>query len=69
MSEEAVASRIRREIRRLLRNSYSEAVLVEVNPGVASYLIGPGGSNLKELEKTQGAAFLYEAPRLCILKR
>jgi ribonuclease G len=54
MSEEAVASRIRREIRRLLRNSYSEAVLVEVNPGVASYLIGPGGSNLKELEKDTG---------------
>ena len=54
MSEEAVASRIRREIRRLLRNSYSEAVLVEVNPGVASYLIGPGGANLKDLEKETG---------------
>ncbi len=54
MSEETVASKIRREIRRLLRNSYSEAVLVEVNPGVASYLIGPGGTNLKELEKETG---------------
>ncbi len=54
MSEETVASRIRREIRRLLRNSYSEAVLVEVNPGVASYLIGPGGANLKDLEKETG---------------
>ncbi|QUL97622.1 MAG: Rne/Rng family ribonuclease [Candidatus Fermentithermobacillus carboniphilus] len=54
LSEETVASRIRREIRRLLRNSQSEAVLVEVNPGVASYLIGPGGANLRELEKETG---------------
>ncbi|HHT85659.1 MAG: Rne/Rng family ribonuclease [Bacillota bacterium] len=51
LSEETVASKIRREIRRLLRNSHSEAVLVEVNPNVASYLIGPGGANLKQLEK------------------
>jgi len=54
MSEEAVASRIRREIRTLLRNTSCEAVLVEVSPGVASYLIGPGGSNLKDLEKETG---------------
>ena len=51
LSEETVAGRVRREIRRLLRNSQSEAILVEVHPGVASYLIGPGGANLKELEK------------------
>ncbi|HHX10713.1 MAG TPA: Rne/Rng family ribonuclease [Firmicutes bacterium] len=54
LSEETVASKIRREIRRLLRNSHSEAVLVEVNPNVASYLIGPGGINLKQLEKETG---------------
>jgi len=54
LSEETVAARTRREIRRLLRNSHSEAVLVEVNPGVASHLIGPGGANLKELEKETG---------------
>lgn len=29
-------------------------MLVEVNPGVASYLIGPGGANLKDLEKETG---------------
>lgn len=51
MSEETVAGRVRREIRRILRNSQSEAMLVEVHPGVASYLIGPGGANLKDLEK------------------
>jgi len=54
LSEETVAFKVRREIRRLLRNSQSEAVLVEVNPGVASYLIGPSGANLKELEKETG---------------
>jgi ribonuclease G len=54
MSEETVAARVRREIRRVLRNSHCEAILVEVNPGVASYLIGPGGQNLKDLEKETG---------------
>jgi len=54
LSEETVAGRVRREIRRILSNSQSEAILVEVHPGVASYLIGPGGANLKELEKETG---------------
>lgn len=51
MSEETVAGRVRREVRRLLRNSQCEAILVEVHPDVASYLIGPGGANLQDLEK------------------
>lgn len=54
MSEETVAARVRREIRRVLANSSCEAILVEVNPSVASHLIGPGGQNLKELEKETG---------------
>ncbi len=54
LSEETVAGRVRREIRRTLANSHCEAMLVEVNPGVASHLIGPGGSNLKDLEKETG---------------
>jgi ribonuclease G len=54
VSEETMAARVRREIRRVLSNSHSEAILVEVNPGVASYLIGPGGANLRELEKETG---------------
>jgi len=54
MSEETVAARVRREIRRVLANSHCEAILVEVHPGVASHLIGPGGQNLRELEKETG---------------
>ncbi|MDI6824602.1 MAG: Rne/Rng family ribonuclease [Bacillota bacterium] len=54
LSEETVAARIRREIRRILRNSDAEAILVEANPRVASLLIGPGGSNLRELERSTG---------------
>jgi ribonuclease G len=54
MSEETVAARVRREIRRVLRNSQCEAILVEVNPGVASYIIGPSGQNLRDLEKETG---------------
>ncbi len=54
LSEESMAGKVRREIRRILRNSQSEAILVEVHPGVASYLIGPGGVNLRVLEKETG---------------
>jgi len=54
LSEETVAARIRREIRRILRNTDAEAILVEANPRVASLLIGPGGSNLRELERATG---------------
>ena len=54
LSEETVAGRVRREIRRTLANSQCEAMLVEVHPSVASHLIGPGGSNLKDLEEETG---------------
>ncbi len=54
MSEETMARRIRMELKNILKRSESEAVLVEVNPSVASLLIGAGGSNLKELEKQTG---------------
>lgn len=54
LSESAIASRIRREIARVLSTSASEAILVEVHPSVASLLIGPGGSNLRQLEKSLG---------------
>ena len=56
ISEETMAAKVRREIRHLMNNSHSEAVLVEVNSGVASQLIGPGGSCLKELEKETGCS-------------
>ena len=54
MSEVAMASRVRREIRRILRHSDSEAILLEVHPNVAALLIGSGGSSLKELERETG---------------
>jgi len=54
MSEVAMAARVRREIRRILRHSEGEAILVEVHPTVAALLIGSGGSSLKELERETG---------------
>ncbi|MEW6523818.1 MAG: Rne/Rng family ribonuclease [Bacillota bacterium] len=54
MSEATMSARVRREIRRILRHSGSEAILVEVHPSVAALLIGAGGSNLKELERETG---------------
>ncbi|MFO7172868.1 MAG: Rne/Rng family ribonuclease [Bacillota bacterium] len=54
--EETVARRVRAEIRRILKTSASEALLMEVNPAVASLLIGPGGANLRELERELGKA-------------
>lgn len=54
LSEETMARRVRAEVRRILKQSSSEALLMEVHPSVAALLIGPGGSNLKELEKELG---------------
>ncbi len=54
LSEETMARRVRAEIRRILKQSSSEALLMEVHPSVAALLIGAGGSNLKELEKELG---------------
>lgn len=54
LSEETMARRVRAEIRRIMKQSSSEALLMEVHPSVAALLIGAGGSNLKELEKELG---------------
>jgi ribonuclease G len=51
MSEESMAAKARREIRRILRHSSSEAILVELHPSVAALVIGSGGANLRELER------------------
>lgn len=53
-TDETIALRIRREIRDTLTKEKVEAMLVEAYPSVASLLIGPGGSNLRELEKETG---------------
>jgi ribonuclease G len=49
-----VAQRLRERIAERLRESGAEAVLAETHPSVASHLIGPGGANLRELEKNLG---------------
>lgn len=54
LSEETMARRVRAEIRRILKQSSSEALLMEVHPSVAALLIGAGGTNLKELENELG---------------
>ncbi len=53
-SEDTMARQVRREIKRILSQSDSEAILVEVHPSVAALLIGTGGANLRELEKETG---------------
>lgn len=61
VSEETAAGKVRREIRKMLANSQSEAVLVEVNPKVASYIIGPSGDGLAELEKETGRSIFIHS--------
>lgn len=54
LSEETMARKAKREIRKALRHTAVEAMLVEAHPAVASMLIGPGGLYLRELEKETG---------------
>lgn len=68
LSEETMAGKVRREIKRILRQSASEAILVEVNPSVAALLIGAGGSNLKELERETGKAIYIRGSDDCHLE-
>lgn len=65
LSEESMARRVRAEIRRTLKTSASEALLMEVNPGVAALVIGPGGINLKELERELGKAIYVKGNSEC----
>lgn len=50
-TDETVALRVRREIKAFFAKEKVEALLVEAYPSVAALLIGPSGSNLKELER------------------
>lgn len=54
VSEETMARMVRSEIRRMMRQTPSEAMLMEVNSTVASLLIGVGGANLRQLEQELG---------------
>lgn len=68
LSEESMARRVRHELRRILRNSDGEAILVEVHPSVASLVIGPGGANLKELERETGRSIYVRGSDDCHLE-
>lgn len=56
LSEEAQARKLRYRVLEKLRESGAEALLAEAHPAVASHIIGPGGSNLKILEREAGKA-------------
>ncbi len=51
LSEETMSKKVEREIRKIIKSTAIEAILVEVHPSVAGVLIGSGGAHLKELEK------------------
>jgi ribonuclease G len=51
LSEEVIARRLRQRIVDRLRESGADAILAEAHPQIAAHLIGPGGANLKELER------------------
>jgi len=63
LSEETMARRVRAEIRRILKQSSSDAVLMEVYPAVAALLIGTGGTNLRELEHELGKTIYVRGNR------
>jgi len=50
LSESTIVIQIKEELRELASRTLADIISVNVNPGVASLLIGPGGSLLKQLE-------------------
>lgn len=61
--ENIVSQRVHKEVAQIIEGTEGDGILIEVNPAVASYLIGPSGQNLaawqKELDKkivVKGAA-------------
>jgi ribonuclease G len=65
LSEDVIASRLRERIVERLRDSGQDAILAEANPAVASHLIGPGGANLRELERETGKAIYIRGAADC----
>ncbi len=57
LSDESLAIDMLRELRRIARESKSEAFRIELEDAVARTLIGSGGSGLDELEHETGRAF------------
>jgi ribonuclease G len=58
-SEETIAIEVERRLRKLVKDSKSEAFLVQVHPRVAAILIGGGGKPLRELEEETGKVFHF----------
>jgi ribonuclease G len=58
-SEETIAIDVERRLRKLVKESKSEAFLVQVHPRVAAILIGGGGKPLRELEEGTGKVFHF----------
>jgi ribonuclease G len=58
-SEETIAIDVERRLRKLVKDSKSEAFLVQVHPRVAAILIGGGGKPLRELEEETGKVFHF----------
>lgn len=46
-----VSARVERELKNIIKQERSQAVLVEMHPEVAAIIIGAGGGNLKKLEE------------------
>jgi len=68
LSEETMYRKVRREIKRILRSSSGEAILVEVHPSVAALLIGAGGANLREMERETGRTIYVRGSDECHLE-
>ncbi len=68
LSEETMSRKVRHEIKKILRHTTNEACLIEVNPAVAALLIGPGGANLKELERETGKTIFIRGSAECHLE-
>jgi len=51
LSEETVAKKIERELKKIFTHTDAEAALIEAHPSVAALVIGSGGEHLARLEK------------------
>jgi ribonuclease G len=60
LSEETVGLKTCQDLREFARNNAAPAVMVEVNPGVAAFLIGGGGSHLRSLEREIGKQIIVK---------
>lgn len=68
LSEESMSRKVRADVKRILKHTSSEAVLIEVHPSVAALLIGAGGANLRELEKETGKLVYIKGDSDCHLE-